>query len=83
MTPDERVLRALDDLRDAMAAVLAERRDPEPPKALVTLADAARLIGISRSTATRWADAGRIRTIGGPNARRVPRSEIDRLAGAE
>ncbi len=82
MTPEERVLRALDDLRDAMAAVLRDRTEPEPPPALLTLADAARRIGVSRSTATRWADDGRIRTIGGPNARRVPRSEIDRLAGA-
>lgn len=80
MTNEERVLQALDDLRDAMAAVLCDRTEPEPPPALLTLA-AARRIGVSRSTATRWADDGRLRTIGGRNARRVPRSEVERLAG--
>ncbi len=80
MTPEARLLRALDDLRDAMGAVLAGRQAPDEPPALLTIAEAARRIGISRSTATRWADDGRLRTIGGRNARRVPRSELARFA---
>jgi excisionase family DNA binding protein len=76
MTPEERVLRALDELRDAMGAVLAQRREPAELPALLTLTDTARRLGVSRSTATRWADDGRLRTVGGPKARRVPRSAI-------
>ncbi len=80
MTPEARLLRALDELRDAMGAVLADRREPAEPPALVTLSAAAGLLGVSRSTATRWADSGRLRTVGPRNARRVPRSELDRHA---
>lgn len=81
MTPEQRVLRALDDLRDAMAAVLVQRREPVELPALLTLTDAAGRLGISRATATRWADSGRLRTIGEPKSRRVPRSELQRLGG--
>jgi len=77
---EARVLRALDDLRDAMGAMLAERREPAESPALLTLTAAARAIGCSRATVTRWADDGRLRTVGGRKARRVPRSEIERLA---
>jgi excisionase family DNA binding protein len=80
MTPELRVLRALDELRDAMAAAFAQRHEPADPPALLTLKDAAIQLGVSRSTATRWADDGRLRTIGEPKARRVPRAEIERLA---
>lgn len=80
MTPEERLLRALDEFRDALAAVLAEPRTPAEPAALLTLTDAAEALGVSRSTATRWADTGRLHTIGPANARRVPRSEIEALA---
>ena len=80
MTPEERVLRALDDLRDAMGAILAQPRQPAEPPALLTLTAAARSLGVSRATATRWADSGRLRTIGGRKSRRVPRAEIARLA---
>jgi excisionase family DNA binding protein len=76
MTPEERVLRALDELRDAMGAVLAERREPAEPPALLTITAAARRLGVSRSTATRWADDGRLRTVGGRKARRVPLGAI-------
>lgn len=79
MTPEERVLRALDDLRDALGAVLAQRREPADPPALLTISDAARTLGVSRSTATRWADDGRLRTIGGRRSRRVPRTAIAEL----
>ncbi len=80
MTPEARVLRALDELRDAMAAVLVQRHEPTEPPSTYTLTAAAERLGVSRSTATRWADDGRLRTIGGPKARRVPRSELERLA---
>ena len=82
MTPEERVLRALDDLRDAMGAVLAERRTPLEPPALLTISAAASALGVSRATATRWADAGRLRTIGGHKSRRVPREAIAELAAS-
>ena len=80
MTPEMRLLRALDELRDAMGAVLAGRHEPDAPPALLTIAKAAHAIGISRSTATRWADDGRLQTIGPRNARRVPRAEVTRFA---
>jgi excisionase family DNA binding protein len=80
MTPEERLLGALDDLRDALGAVLAARARPPEPPALLTITAAAARLGVSRSTVTRWADAGRLRTIGGPNARRVPLREVERLA---
>ena len=80
MTPELRVLRALDELRDAMAAVLSTRAEPAEPPATYNLSDAAERLGVSRSTVTRWVDAGSLRTIGTPKARRVPRSEIERLA---
>lgn len=80
MTPEQRVLRALDELRDAMGAAFAQKREPDALPALLTLTDAALRIGVSRSTATRWADDGRLRTVGGPKSRRVPRSELERLA---
>jgi excisionase family DNA binding protein len=80
MTPEARVLRALDDFRDAFGELLARREPTDPPPAIVTLTAAAAALGISRSTATRWADSGRLRTVGPSNARRVPRSELDRLA---
>lgn len=80
MTPEERLLRALDELRDAMGAVLARRAEPAEMPALLTLTAAARAIGVSRATVTRWADAGRLRTVGGHKARRVPRAELERIA---
>ena len=79
--PEYRVLRALDDLRDAMAALLAEREPDAPDTALLTLTDAALRLGIARSTVTRWADTRRIATVGPRHARRVPLAELARMAG--
>jgi excisionase family DNA binding protein len=79
MTPEERVLWALDELRDAMAAVLARPSHVPEPAALLTISAAAQALGVSRSTATRWADDGRLRTVGGRKARRVPRAAIAEL----
>lgn len=81
MTPELRVLAALDALRDALGAVLATRAELAEPPALMTLTAAAARLGVSRSTATRWADTGRLRTVGGRKARRVPRDAIAELAG--
>ncbi|MES2208904.1 MAG: helix-turn-helix domain-containing protein [Chloroflexota bacterium] len=78
-TPEHRALAALDDLRDALGAFFADRRAPDDPPALLTITAAARRLGVSRSTATRWADDGRLRTVGVRNGRRVPRAEVDRL----
>lgn len=81
MTPEARVLAALDALRDAFGDLLAARAAPAEPPALLTLTAAAELLGVSRSTVTRWADDGRLRTVGGRKARRVPRAAL-REAGA-
>ena len=83
MTPEARLLRALDEFRDALAAVLADRREPVEPAALLTLSATAERLGVSRSTVTRWADGGRLVTVGPPNARRVPRSEVEALASGQ
>lgn len=80
MTPEERVLAALDALRDAFGELLAARREPAEPAALMTITAAATRLGVSRSTVTRWADAGRIATVGPAGGRRVPRSELDAIA---
>jgi excisionase family DNA binding protein len=80
MTPEGRVLAAVDELHDALAALFAAPRESVEPPALVTLSEAARRLGVSRSTITRWADAGRLRVVGPPNARRVPKAELERLA---
>ena len=46
------------------------------------LGDAARAIGVSADTLRRWERAGKLRTTRDPaNRRRVPRREIERLAG--
>jgi molybdopterin-binding protein len=46
------------------------------------LSEAARAIGVSQDTLRRWDRAGKIRTRrDSANRRRVPRSEIERLAG--
>ena len=46
------------------------------------LGDAARAIGVSVDTLRRWERAGKLRTRrDGANRRRVPRSEIERVAG--
>ena len=46
------------------------------------LSEAARAIGVSQDTLRRWDRAGKIRTRRDPaNRRRVPRAEVERLAG--
>ena len=82
-TPELRVLLALDELRDALGAVFAAREsDHGSPNALLTLTEAARRLGVARSTVTRWADAGRIVTVGPRNARRVPAAQLAADRGA-
>jgi molybdopterin-binding protein len=49
----------------------------------LTLGEASRALGVSEDTLRRWDRAGKLRTVrDGANRRRVPRSEIERLAGA-
>ena len=79
MRPEERLLRALDEFRDALGEVLATRGDAPDP-ALLTITAAAKRLGVSRSTANRWADSGRLRTVGGRKSRRVPASAIEELS---
>jgi excisionase family DNA binding protein len=76
VTPEARVLAALDLLRDAFGDLLAAQRPSDEPAELMTITEAAARLGVSRSTATRWADSGRLRTVGVLGARRVPRSAI-------
>jgi molybdopterin-binding protein len=48
----------------------------------LTLGEAARALGLSADTLRRWDRAGRLRTTrDARNRRRVPRAEIERLAG--
>jgi molybdopterin-binding protein len=54
------------------------------PKQLLSAAEAARALGVSLDTLRRWDRAGKIRVErDAANRRVVPRSEIDRLRGAE
>jgi molybdopterin-binding protein len=49
----------------------------------LTLGEAARALGVSEDTLRRWDRAGKLATVrDSANRRRVPRSEIERLAGA-
>ena len=49
----------------------------------LTLGEAARALGVSADTLRRWDRAGKLATVrDSANRRRVPRSEIERLAGA-
>jgi excisionase family DNA binding protein len=81
-SPELRVLLALDELRDAMAAVLTVRHEPTEPPALLTLTAAAARLGVSRSTASRWADAGALAVVALDGRRWVPYLELGRLAAA-
>jgi molybdopterin-binding protein len=52
------------------------------PKEDLLLGEAAKAIGVSADTLRRWERAGKLRTIrDSANRRRVPRSEVERLAG--
>jgi excisionase family DNA binding protein len=80
LSPELRLLRAMDEMRDAMAAVLAARHEPAEAPALLTLTDAARRLGVSRSTATRWAGTGALAVVALDGRRWVPAAELDRIA---
>lgn len=82
MTPEARVLAALDALRDAFGDLLAARHEPAEAPALFTLSDAARRLGVSRSTVTRWADSGALAVVALDGRRWVPVAELDRIAAA-
>lgn len=80
MTAEARLLAALDAFRDALAEYVADRpTEPPPPAALVTLTDAARTLGVSRSTATRWAATGELPTRVIDGRRWIARADLDRL----
>jgi excisionase family DNA binding protein len=82
MTPEARVLAALDSLRDAFGDLLAARHEPTEPPALWTLTQAARRLGVSRSTLTRWANSGAIAVVALDGRRWIPVAELDRIAAA-
>ena len=82
-TPELAVLAALDGLRDALGEYMAVTREaPAEPAALLTVADAARVLGVSRSTATRWLASGELpdREIDG--RRWIARVDLDRIAAS-
>jgi excisionase family DNA binding protein len=81
MTTEGRLLAALDAFRDAMAEYLADRAtEPPPPAALLTITEAARAVGVARSTATRWAASGELPTRVIDGRRWVARADLDRIA---
>ena len=80
-TPESRLLAALDSFRDALAEYVAGQRvEPPPPAALLTITEAARTVGVARSTATRWAAAGELPTRVIDGRRWVARADLDQIA---
>jgi hypothetical protein len=78
---------ALEAAADALEAAAAALREaaagalpPRPLASTVDLTTAARMLGVSRATATRWADSRRLPTIGPANGRRVPLAAIESFA---
>ena len=58
--------------------------EPAAPEALLTRSEVARILGVSPTTVTRWARAGKIsaiKTLGGH--RRFKASEIEQLLAAD
>jgi excisionase family DNA binding protein len=81
--PEARVLQALDGLRDALAEYMAESRSvPTDPAAFLTVTEAARVLGVSRSTATRWLASGELPYRELDGRRWIARADIDRLAAS-
>jgi excisionase family DNA binding protein len=57
---------------------------PSPPADLLSLSDAAALLGVHPVTLRRWADQGDVLVMVTPGGhRRFPRTEIERLMGVE
>lgn len=82
MTPEARLLDALDGFARALSDYLAaQRREPAPDRELVTLAESARRLSVARSTLNRWVAAGEVRTVDIDGRRWVPAAELDRIAG--
>lgn len=82
MTPEARLLDALDGFARALSDYLAaQRREPAPDRELVTLAAAARRLAVARSTINRWVAAGEVATVEIDGRRWVPAAELDRLTG--
>jgi excisionase family DNA binding protein len=73
----ERAASALEAAAEALRDAAAASPAPRPAAATVDLTTAAELLGVSRATTTRWANARRLPTIGPRNARRVPMAAID------
>jgi excisionase family DNA binding protein len=84
MNAEARLLASLDGFRDALAEYIATRRiDPPSPAALLTISNAARVLGVSRSTASRWADSGELPTVMVNGRRWVARADLEgRIAGS-
>jgi excisionase family DNA binding protein len=81
MSAETRLLAALDAFRDAFAQYLADRRtEPPPPAALLTITTAARALGVSRSTATRWIASGELPSRVLDGRRWIARADVDGLA---
>lgn len=83
MTAETKLLAALDGFRNALAEYIDRPAEPPPPAALLTLASAARILGVSRSTATRWASSGELPTRDIDGRRWVARTDLDRVTGSK
>jgi hypothetical protein len=82
MTPESRLLEALDGFARALSEYLAvQRREPAPDRELVNLAAAARRLSVARSTLNRWVGTGAVATVEIDGRRWVPSAELDRIAG--
>ena len=72
-----------DDQRASVLAVLNERGETRIEPFLVTQAQAARLLNVSRSTMFRLARAGGLRPVAVRGMRRYRLSDLRRVAGGE
>lgn len=81
-TPEARLLGALDALRDAMAEYVG--REPAPPAAerLLSIDEAAEMLGIGRVTLYSEIQAGRLRTLKVGRRRLVPAGAVADYIGS-
>jgi excisionase family DNA binding protein len=83
--PEARLRAALDELADALLGLARDRRTAdadEAPVALLSVREAARALGVSRSTAYLMVADGSLRSVKLRGRRFVPSSEVVRLAAA-
>jgi Helix-turn-helix domain len=72
-------LQFTDDQLDAIAERVAKKMKAPVSGRPMSLADAAREVGVSRDTLSRAVHAGKVKRVPGITAIRIPASEIQRL----